>query len=528
MDKMVSLCKRRGFIFQSSEIYGGLSSCWDYGPLGVELKNNVKRAWWRSMVQERPDVVGLDAAILMHPQTWVASGHVAGFADPFVTCSGCGSHYRADQVWDAIWESAWWRSLLEAMRGEKTSLQLLQWTQSEGKKLAPNLALVVRPEVTLSWIADLHQAFHGVEADFKNFVGIVGARANGLPATPCPNCGGELSEPEPANLMLETFFGPVRATAQKIYLRPETAQGIFVNFQNVLTSTRLKLPFGIAQVGKAFRNEITPGNFVFRTREFEQMEMEFFVKPGTDKEWFDRWVQERFEWYKKLGMSADRLRLRQHGKDELAHYARDCFDVEYLFPMGWSELEGIANRGDFDLTQHARVSGKDLSYFDEETGQRFIPCVIEPSGGVDRAALAFLLDSYAEEPDKEGIRVVLRLHYDLAPIKVALLPLSRNEKLRPLSQEIYARLRRRFMAQFDDAQSIGRRYRRQDEIGTPLCVTIDFQSLEDSQVTIRERDSMRQVRVPLAALEETLERKLAGEPLEVLPAGASKWLGFEE
>jgi len=446
MEKIVSLCKRRGFIFQSSEIYGGLGSCWDYGPLGAELKHNVKEAWWRSVVQERDDMVGLDTSILMHPQTWVASGHVQQFADPLVECKSCHLRFRANEV----------------------------------------------------------------ENDR------------------CPSCGGELTEPRMFNLMFKTFMGAVEDEASVVYLRPETAQGIFVNFQNVLSSSRKKLPFGIAQIGKAFRNEITTGNFIFRSREFEQMEIEFFVKPGTDEEWFKYWLEERFNWYVKLGIKKDNLRLRQHTKDELAHYALDCYDVEYLFPMGWAELEGVANRGDFDLVQHAKYSGKDMSYFDEETEEHITPYIIEPSAGVDRSALAFLLDAYDEDVVEGGKRVILRLHPALAPIKVAVLPLSRNEKLLPLSKEVYTEVRQAFMTQYDDAQSIGRRYRRQDEIGTPFCVTIDFQSLEDKQVTIRERDSMRQIRVPLEALQSTLDAKLGGESLDVLPPGATKWLGFEE
>ena len=446
MDKIVSLCKRRGFIFQSSEIYGGLSSCWDYGPLGVELKRNVKDAWWRSVVHERDDMVGLDAAILMHPQTWVASGHVNGFTDPMVDCKSCQRRFRLDDLKDRR----------------------------------------------------------------------------------CPECGGELTEPRQFNLMFKTFMGPVEDKAGLVYLRPETAQGIFVNFNNVLQTTRRKLPFGIAQIGKAFRNEITPGNFTFRTREFEQMEIEFFIRPGTDEEWFNYWLQERFNWYINLGIREENLHLRQHAKDELAHYATQCYDIEYLFPMDWSELEGIANRGDFDLRQHAQFSGERMDYFDEETGEHIVPHVIEPSGGVDRATLAFLIDAYDEEQDKEGIRVLLHLHPSLAPIKVAVLPLSRNEALVPMSREIYADLRKSFMSQYDDAQSIGRRYRRQDEIGTPFSVTIDFQSLEDNQVTIRERDTMRQIRLPIAELEKTLSAKLSGEPFEILPPGGTHWLGFDD
>ncbi|MDY6893463.1 MAG: glycine--tRNA ligase [Chloroflexota bacterium] len=446
MDKLVSLCKRRGYIFPSSEIYGGLGACYDYGPLGVELKNNIKACWWRSVVQDGDDVVGLDAAILMHPQTWVASGHVGGFSDPMVDCKGCRKRWRTDDI-------------------------------SDGN---------------------------------------------------CPDCGGDLTEPRMFNLMFKTFVGPVEDDASVVYIRPETAQGIFVNFQNVLTSTRKKLPFGIAQIGKSFRNEITTGNFIFRTREFEQMEIEYFVKPDTDEEWFRYWIEKRFNWYISLGIKEDNLRLRQHAGDELAHYAKDCYDIEFLFPIGWSEIEGIANRTDFDLKQHASHSGKDLSYFDDETKEHIIPYVIEPSAGVDRSLLAFLVDAYDEEQDKDGVRVVLRLHPALAPIKVALLPLSKNEALVPMSQKIYADLRRFWMVQYDEAQSVGRRYRRQDEIGTPFCVTVDFQSLEDNQVTIRERDTMRQIRVPVEQLRSTLDAKLTGEPFEILPPGGVKWLGFDE
>ncbi len=441
MDTIVSLSRRRGFIFPSSEIYGGLSSCWDYGPLGVELKRNVKEAWWRAVVQERDDIVGLDSSILMHPRVWEASGHLERMVDPLVECKNCHLRWRQDEL-----------------KGDK-----------------------------------------------------------------CPSCGGELTQPRLFNVMFKTFMGPVEEEANIVYLRPETAQGMFVNFQNVLSTTRKKLPFGIAQMGKAFRNEITTGNFIFRSREFEQMEIEYFVKPGTDEEWYKYWLEERLNWYVKLGIKREHLHLREHRKDELAHYARACSDVDYLFPMGWAELEGIANRTDFDLTQHANASGKDLDYFDEETKENIVPYVIEPSAGVDRSVLAFLCDAYDEEPDKDEIRVVLRFHPALAPIKVAVLPLSRREPLVKLAKEIYAGLRQCWMVSYDDAQSIGRRYRRQDEIGTPFCVTIDFQSLEDNQVTIRERDSMNQIRVPIADLKQTLTAKLAGEDLFVLPPGGQVW-----
>jgi glycyl-tRNA synthetase len=418
MDKIVSLCKRRGFVFPSSDIYGGFSSTWDYGPLGSLLKANVKSAWIRSVVQERDDMVLIDASILMHPQVWQASGHLESFTDPLVDCKNCKLRFRADHV-----------------QGDR-----------------------------------------------------------------CPECGGELTEARQFNMMFKTFVGPVEEDAAVAYLRPETAQGIFVNFKNVQTTSRRKLPFGIAQVGKAFRNEITPGNFVFRTREFEQMEIEYFVAPGTDAEWHDHWVKERMAWYERYGMRRESLRLREHEGGELAHYAKATVDIDFHFPFGWSELEGIANRTDYDLRQHQESSGEDLTYFVEETRERFLPYVIEPSAGADRSALAFLIDAYDEEPDKDEKRVVLRFHRDLAPIKVAFLPLSRKPDLMELTKKAQALVRSRLMTTYDDTQSIGRRYRRQDEIGTPYCVTIDFQSLEDQAVTIRERDSMEQVRVPIQDL----------------------------
>jgi len=440
MDKIVSLCKRRGLVFPSSEIYGGLASCWDYGPMGVELKRNVRDAWWKSIVHERDDVVGLDTSIMMHPGIWAASGHIDSFTDPLVECKSCHLRWRVDAV--------------------------------EGKR--------------------------------------------------CPQCSGELTEPRMFNLMFKTFMGPVEEEASIVYLRPETAQGIFVNFENVVTTSRKKLPLGIAQIGKSFRNEITPGNFIFRTREFEHMEVEYFVKPGTDEKWLDYWVKERFDWYVRMGIRKENLRLRQHGKDELAHYARDCYDVEYLFPMGWSELEGIANRGDFDLTQHAKCSGKELNYYDAEAGEKYVPYVIEPSAGVDRSVLAFLVDAYDEEEVQGEKRTVLHLHHSLAPITVAVLPLSRNEKLTPLAKEVFNKLCPNFVTDYDDSQSIGRRYRRQDEIGTPFCVTIDFESLEDKQVTIRERDSLAQIRVPMEGLEKVIETKLKGEAFDASPLWATR------
>jgi len=430
MDKIVSLCKRRGLIFPSSEIYGGLGSTWDYGPLGIELKNNVKRAWWQSVVYERDDMEGLDAAILMHPRVWEASGHVECFTDPLVDCKECKKRFRADHL--------------------------------EGGR--------------------------------------------------CPECGGELTEARQFNLMFRTHVGPVEDSASVVYLRPETAQGIFVNFENVRESMRRKLPFGIAQIGKAFRNEITPGNFTFRTREFEQMEIEYFVKPGEDEKWYHYWVEERFNWYKRLGIRPERLRLRPHGRDELAHYARACVDIEYLFPMGWSELEGIANRADYDLRRHAEFSKKDLTYFDEEERRRYLPFVIEPSAGADRATLAFLVDAYREDVVAGRERVYLALHPSLAPIKAAVLPLLRNRPdVVELARKLHKSLRRRWKTIYNDTAGIGRLYRRQDEVGTPFCITVDVQSLEDNQVTVRHRDTTAQDRIALDQVERYLEEKLKAE-----------------
>ncbi len=441
MEKLVSLCRRRGFIFPSSEIYGGLSSCWDYGPLGAELKRNIKQAWWQAVVQERDDMVGMDTSILMHPQVWATSGHLEGFADSLVECKNCHQRWKADDL-----------------TGDR-----------------------------------------------------------------CPSCDGELTESRQFNLMFKTFMGPVEDEASTVYLRPETAQGMFVNFKNVLDTTRKRLPFGIAQTGKSFRNEITTGNFIFRSREFEQMEIEYFVKPGTDEEWFNYWVEERLNWYVRLGIKRENLQLRPHTEEELAHYARKCSDIDYLFPMGWAELEGIANRGDFDLTQHAEQSGKSLEYFDNETKEHFLPYIIEPAAGVDRSVLAFLCDAYDEETVKGEKRVLLHLHPTLAPFKVAILPLSRREQLVAVAKEIHADLRQCWMVSYDDTQSIGRRYRRQDETGTPFCVTVDFQSLEDNQVTIRERDTLNQIRIPISELRNTLQAKLAGEDFFVLPPGGKIW-----
>jgi len=427
MEKIVSLCKRRGFIFQNSEIYGGLGSVWDYGPLGVELKNNVKKAWWKNVVYKRDDTEGLDSSILMHPKTWEASGHVTSFKDLLVDCKKCKKRFRQDHL--------------------------------KQKK--------------------------------------------------CPECGGELTEPRKFNLMFKTFVGSVEEKSSEVHLRPETAQGIFVNFSNVLVSSRKKLPFGIAQIGKSFRNEITTGNFTFRSREFEQMELEYFVPPKEADKWYKYWLDERLKWYVDLGIEAKNLKLREHAKDELAHYAKACSDIEYMFPMGWSELEGIANRGDFDLREHAKLSGKDLSFFNEATKERIVPYIIEPSGGIDRAVLAFLIDAYREEKVKGDKRVVLGLHKDLVPIKVAILPLLRNrDEIVKTAKEISANLRGEFRVSYDDTASIGRLYRRQDEIGTLFCVTVDVESLTDKKVTVRYRDNMKQDRIEIENLKKFIEDKL--------------------
>ena len=452
MDAIVSLSKRRGFVYPSSEIYGGLRASWDYGPLGVELKNNIKRLWWRSMVQERDDIVGLDSSVILAREVWEASGHVTEFVDPLTECMSCHKRFRTDH-------------LIEA-----------------------------------------YEAKHGHPPE------------NGLAGLTCPNCGnkGTFTEPRMFSGLLRTYLGPVEDESGLAYLRPETAQGIFINYKNVLQSSRKKLPFGIGQIGKSFRNEITPGNFIFRTREFEQMEMEFFVRPGTDEDWHQTWIDTRFAWYSDLGIRKENLRLFEHPKDKLAHYSKRTVDVEYRFGFQgteWGELEGIANRTDFDLTTHGRASGVDMSYLDQESGERFIPYVIEPAAGVDRAALVFLLDGYTEDeaPDAKGNlekRTVLRLDARVAPVKAAVLPLSRNADLSPLARDLAAVLRKRWNTDFDDASAIGRRYRRQDEIGTPYCVTVDFDTLDDQAVTVRERDSMRQERISMDQLVAYLQERL--------------------
>jgi glycyl-tRNA synthetase len=437
MDAIVNLCKKRGFIFQSSEIYGGLASTWDYGPLGVEFKRNVKDAWWRDMISTRDDIVGIDAAILMHPRVWQVSGHVDSFTDPLVDCKNCKQRFREDDL------------------------------DGSGK---------------------------------------------------CPACGGELTESRQFNCMFKTFMGPVEESSATIFMRPETAQGIFVNFLNVQQATRKKLPFGIGQIGKSFRNEITPGNFIFRTREFEQMEMEFFCMPGTDDEWFEYWIEQRWNWYKKYGLREDNMRLRPHDPDELSFYSKGTTDIEYKFPFGWGELEGIANRTDYDLSKHTEGSGKELSYFDEASGEHVVPYVVEPAAGADRATLAFLIDAYEEkdltkEGGKKDKRTVLRFHKDLAPIKAAVLPLLRNRPdLVETARKLAGDLQKSFPTMYDDTASIGRLYRRQDEVGTLWCITVDVQTIEeDNQVTIRDRDTMQQIRMPIEGVKNYLRDLLEKE-----------------
>jgi len=454
MEKLVSLAKRRGFIFPSSEIYGGLSSSYDYGPLGIELKNNVKKIWWRDMVQKRSDVYGLDAAILMHPKTWQASGHLKSFSDPLVDCKKCKKRFRADHL-----------------------------LQAQGIK--PDLGTMKEKPKALKV---------------------------------CPECGGELTGSRDFNLMFKTFMGPIEDEASVVYLRPETAQGIFVNYKNVRDTMRAKLPFGVAQIGKAFRNEITPGNFIFRTREFEQMELEYFVDPQEADKHYKYWLDQRFNWYiESLGIKKSNLRLRPHEKDELAHYASTCSDIEYKYPFtDWDELEGVANRQDYDLTQHGKVSGEELNYRDDD-GKVFTPYVIEPSAGVDRTVLTILIDAYTEvsggrtatTKSTKDVEVVMKFHKDVAPIKIAILPLVKKEKLQKAASKLHQDLKERWATTYDEVASIGRRYRRQDEIGTPYCVTVDFETVEkDKAVTVRDRDTMKQVRVKIEELANYFEEKL--------------------
>ena len=488
MDTLVSLCKRRGIIFPGSDLYGGLGGTFDYGPVGVELKNNVKKAWWRAMVYERDDMEGLDAAILMHPKTWEASGHVKGFTDPLVDCKQCRRRFRADHVEEKEYQVFKVLVMAEDESWDETGLEIMAESKNEAKKMLKSGQIQAPEDKRARVVADEGNVYKGKR---------------------CPECGGELTDPRQFNLMFKTFVGPVEDSAATVYLRPETAQGIFVNFANVMNTMRRKLPFGIAQIGKSFRNEITPRNFIFRTREFEQMEIEFFCKPGTDEEWYEYWVAERFNWYIRFGIRKENLRTRPHDEDELAHYALACKDVEYNFPIGWSELEGIANRTDFDLKQHQEYSGKDLKYFDEDTREKYIPYVIEPSGGVDRTTLAFLADAYREEEVKGRKRVFLALHPFMAPVKAAVFPLLKNKpELVEIAKKLTSDLKKRFYTVYDDTAAIGKLYRRQDEIGTPFCITVDVDTLDDQAVTIRDRDTMEQERISLDKVMERMHERL--------------------
>ncbi len=436
MEKIVSLCKRRGYVFPSSEIYGGLNSCWDYGPLGAELKRNIKTFWWEAMTSRRDDIEGLDAAILMHPQVWITSGHVANFTDPMVDCKKCKARFRADQL----------ESARCPMKPSKSPLE----------------------------------------------------------------CGGELTEARKFNLMFKTFMGPVEDESAIVYMRPETAQGIYVNFLNVKNSSRQKIPFGIAQIGKAFRNEITPGNFIFRTREFEQMEMQFFIHPSEDEQWFEHWRGERWKWYEALGIRMDKLRWHQHGQDELAHYAKAAYDIEYEYPFGWQELEGVHNRTDFDLSRHMEATGKDLRYFDERFTEKFVPYIIETSAGCDRTLLTTLVDAYDEVEVKGEMRVFLRLSPKIAPIKAAVFPLVNKEGMPEYAEKLFHDLKKKFKVFYDDSGAVGRRYARMDEAGCPFCITVDGQTLQDNTMTVRDRDTMEQTRMTAEGIVEFLGQKING------------------
>ncbi len=504
MDKLVSLCKRRGFIFPSSEIYGGINGFWDYGPLGVELKRNIKDAWWHDNVHMRDDMVGLDCSIIMHPRVWEASGHVGGFSDPMVDCKDCKGRFRADQVAvvclhagqdfaDSKREQRFWFSALGDSQQAVAEANGKDYKKAEAKLATHPNGSAARTFYPIS--ASLGQPEY---ADF-----------------PCPTCKkqGTLTEPRAFNLMFESHAGAIADEANKVYLRPETAQGIFANYKNVVDTGRVKTPFGIAQVGKSFRNEINPRNFTFRSREFEQMEIEFFCHPSEAAQWYKYWRDTRFQWYVDHGLRSDKLRLRDHDPDELAFYSKATADIEYSFPFGISELEGIAHRGDYDLSQHQKFSGKDLSYFDEERKERYVPHVIEPSAGADRATLAFLCEAYVEDEVGGEARTVLKFHPRFAPIKAAVFPLVKKDGMPELAEKIYRDLKRQFNVFYDEKGAIGRRYRRQDEAGTPFCLTVDGQSLTDGTITIRDRDTCRQWRIASSGAVQALRDLLEGQPI---------------
>ena len=523
MEKIVSLCKRRGFIFQSSEIYGGLNGCWDYGPLGVELKRNLKEFWWRRMTRDRDDVVGLDGSILMNRRVWQASGHEATFSDPMSTCRRCQRLVRADQVWPLVLETDYAKSL-EAVfdNGRFEGGRILRWAQGEGRKLAPNMAVVREPQTTLSWLAEHFEEASAPLIEFEDFLRYLATEqlaVTGL-RTPCPFCGGDLTDARAFNLMFKTYVGATEDESSIAYLRPETAQAIFVNFKNVLDTARKKLPFGIAQIGKAFRNEINPRNFTFRSREFEQMELEYFCRPEQGMGLLKYWLDERLKFYEDIGLSREKLKVLDVPADERAHYSKGTYDIEYEFPFGVQELEGVAYRTDYDLKQHQEHSGKPLEYFDEESKEKFIPHVVEPSAGVDRTVLALLCAAYAEETvtDEKGkseTRVVLRFHPRMAPIKCGVFPLLKNRpELVEKAREVQTLLKPLMNVFYDETGAIGRRYRRQDEAGTPFGITVDFETLGErgdelkDTVTLRHRDSMTQERIRIADLPAYLLAKI--------------------
>jgi glycyl-tRNA synthetase len=540
MEKIVALCKRRGFVYPSSEIYGGIKGFWDYGPLGVLLKNNIRDSWWRTMVECPPigpdghplDMVGLDTSIIQHPKTWEASGHLATFADPMRKCKRCGHFVRADHLWDMLaTTSKWFDDLLQQFTpivGHIDTPTLMKWARGKGKKLAPNLALVRNPEVTLSWLATRVNGQPTVPVEIQEFARYIATEqlhAEGL-QDPCPLCGGELGPAEPFKLMMESYAGLMQTPENKVYLRPETAQGIFLNFKNVVDTTRVKMPFGVAQVGKSFRNEVTPRNFIFRSREFEQMEMEWFCAPDEALKWYEFWRTERMKWWESLGVKRANLRFRDHEKDELSHYSKATVDIEYLYPFtapDFGELEGIAHRGEFDLTQHTQHSGQKLDYFDQElqlklkeqgaspeeikSKSRYTPNVIEPASGLTRAVLVLLCEAYTEDANRPS-GVYMKFDPTMAPIKAGIYPLVKKEGMPEVAEKLYLDLRRRYTVEYDAQAAIGKRYARMDEVGTPYCFTIDGDTLKDQTVTVRERDTLAQQRISIDKVGAFLSEKI--------------------
>ncbi len=534
MDDIVALCKRRGFVFPASEIYGGINGFWDYGPLGIELKNNLRDRWWRDMVTCPPDgpdgrpldIVGLDSAIIQNPKVWEASGHLAGFADPMRKCQKCGHFVREDQLWEILaTNSKWFDDLLQQFTphtGEIDTLRLMEWAKRKGKKYAPNLALVRNPEVTMSWFAQRINGQPDAPPDVQELVRYLATEqlhATGL-QEPCPLCGGELGDAQPFKLMFESYAGLTQTEDSKVYLRPETAQGIFTNYKNVLDTMRVKMPFGIAQVGKSFRNEVTPRNYIFRSREFEQMEMEWFCHPDEAKQWYEFWVQQRHDWWVSVGVNPANLIRREHDCDELAHYSTACADIEYQYPFtapGYGELEGIAHRGDYDLSKHQEHARLKLEYFDQqrkEAGEpedkfRYMPHVIEPAAGLTRGMLVLLCEAYTPD-DSRPSKVFMKFDPSMAPIKAAIFPLVNKDGMPEKAEELYRQLRKRWAVQMDVKQNIGKRYARMDEAGTPYCFTIDSDSLADDTVTVRDRDTAGQQRINISQVEQYLADRIDG------------------